>query len=277
LPTLTFNIKYKVNTSVPFSAQNLKDKFLSFLPNDFKCNQYVSDDTIDFYIQSAQQQIESYLGIKLGRQIISETIDYIIDDWIQWGQMKVTYPVQLAIQLEGFLGNVRQLVYPPEWLTARGVNDGGRTYTRNIRLVPTGGSLNYENTSALFLGSFYPQINWWRTNRNIPNYWKVTYMTGFPNDIIPSDILQAMGMMATIPILGIINDAYAGSRGLGFGVSSKSISLDGLSQSVNSYSDKGIFTARMKQYNDALFGVNGKPGLLEVLKDSYSAIMMTSC
>jgi hypothetical protein len=278
MPTLTLNINYNINTKVPFSAQDLRDKFLSFLPNDFNFGKYITDDTIDFYVQSAQKILEDYLGIKLNRDIVAENFDYIIDDWMQWGLMKTTYPVQAPVMLEGYLGNIKQLTYPPEWMSARGTNDG-RTYNRDVRLIPTGGSLTYENTSALFLGSFYPQINWWRTNRNIPNYWKVTYITGFVNDIIPADILQALGMLATIPILGIISDAYTGNRGLGFGVSSKSISMDGLSQSVSSFNSAqaGIFGARIKQYGDSLWGISGKPGLLDILKDSYSAIMFTVC
>lgn len=276
MPTLKLSIKYNVNTKVPFSAQDLRDKYLSHLPNDFNCNQYVSDETIDFYIQSATEQLEAHLGIKVGRDVITERHDFYIDDWLQWGYIKTTYPVQSPVSLSGYLGTSEQVKYPFDWITVRETSDG-KTYNREFRIMPIGSGATYNNTSALFLGSFNQQLSWWRQNRNVPNYWKLKYITGFPKDKVPADILQAIGMIATIPILGIISDAYAGRRGLGFGVSSKSISLDGLSQSVSSYSDKGIFAARMKQYYDALFGINGKNGLLEVLKDAYSAILFTVC
>jgi hypothetical protein len=277
MPVINLLAKYNVNTSVPFSAQDLRDKFIAHLPNDFKCNHFVSDETIDFYIQSAKEQLESYLGIKIGREVITESHDFIIDDWLQWGYIKTTYPVQSAVSLSGFLGEMEQVKYPYEWVTVRQTSDG-KTFNREFRIIPLGSGATYNNTSALFLGSFNQQLSWWRQNRNVPNYWRLKYITGFPQDNTPADILQALGMLATIPILGIISDAYAGRRGLGFGVSSKSISLDGLSQSVSSAAaEKGIFAARMKQYYDALFGVNGKNGLLEVLKDAYSAIMFTVC
>jgi hypothetical protein len=276
MPTLNLSIKYNINTQVPFSAQDLKDKYLSFLPNDFNCNQFISDETIDFYIQSAKDQLESYLGMKIGREVITERKDFIIDDWIQWGYIKTTYPVQSAVSLSGFLGATEQIIYPYDWITVRETSDG-KTYNREFRIVPIGSGATYNNTSALFLGSFNQQLSWWRQNRNVPNYWKLKYITGFPNDKIPADLLQAIGMIATIPILGLISDAYQGKRGLGYGVASKSISLDGLSQSTSSFGKDGIFSARMKQYNDALFGINGKNGLLEMLKDAYSAIIFTVC
>lgn len=277
MPTINLSIKYNVNTQVPFSAQDIRDKFIAFLPNDFNCNQFISDETIDFYIQSAKEQLESYLGIRIGREVISERHDFIIDDWLQWGYIKTTYPVQSAVSLSGFLGSMEQVQYPFDWITVRETSDG-RTYNREFRIMPLGSGATYNNTSALFLGSFNQQLSWWRQNRNVPNYWKMKYITGFPQDKVPADILQALGMIAVIPLLGIISDAYAGRRGLGFGINSKSISLDGLSQSVSSSAaEKGIFAARMKQYYDALFGVNGKNGLLEVLKDAYSAIIFTVC
>lgn len=276
MPTISLSIKYTVNTTVPLSAQDLKDKYLSFLPNDFNCNQYVSDETIDFYIQSAKEQLEAHLGMRIGREVITERKDFIIDQWLSWGYIQTTWPVQTAVSLEGYLGEMKQVAYPQEWVVARETSDG-KTFDRQFRIIPIGSGATYNNTSALFLGSFNQQLSWWRQNRNVPNYWKMKYITGFPQDKVPTDILQAMGMIATIPILGIISDAFAGRRGLGFGVSSKSISLDGLSQSVSTFAgaDKGIFGARMKQYYDALFGINGKNGLLEVLKDAYSAILMT--
>lgn len=278
MPTINLSIKYGINTSLPFSSQDIKDKFLSHLPNDFNCNQYVSDETLEFYIKSATELLEAQLGIKISREIITESHDYIIDDWIQWGYIRTTWPVQSPISLEGYLGQTKQVSYPPEWVTTRTTSDG-KTFNREFRIIPIGSGATYNNTSALFLGSFNQQLSWWRQNRNVPNYWRLKYLTGFPNDKIPSDILQAIGMMATIPVLGIISDAFSGKKGLGFGVSSKSISLDGLSQSVSSFNSgqSGIFGARIKQYGDQLFGINGRPGLIETLRDYYGAILMAVC
>lgn len=277
MPQITFTAKYTVNTKNPFSAQDLRDKFLAGIPNDFK-GQKISDDTIEFYIQSAKEILESYLGLKLDRQVIIESEHYYQDDWTQWGYIKATYPVMCALALDGFLGTTKQISYPKEWLSTRKTSDG-KTYSRQFQLVPIGGTLDYTNTSALYMGSGYPLMGWWRTNRGVPNYWQIQYITGFPNDKIPSDILQAIGMLATIPLLGIYSDMFISNRGLGLGVASKSISLDGLSQSVSSYANgkTGIFGARMEQYAEQLWGVKGKNGLLEILRDNYSAIIWGVC
>lgn len=274
---IVFRTRYGINTKTPFSAQELRDKFLSGIPNDFK-GQRISDDTIDFYIQSAKEFLESYLGLKLDRQVITESEHYYQEDWMQWGHIKTTYPVACAVSLDGYLGAKKQLSYPKEWLSVR-VSSDGKTYSRQFQLVPVGGSLTYENTSVLYLGTGYPLMGWWRTNRGIPNYWSIQYITGFKNDIIPTDLLQAVGMIATIPLLGIYSDMHLSNRGLGLGIASKSISLDGLSQSVSSYANgqTGIFGARMKQYSDQLFGVSGKDGMLEILKNAYSAIIWGVC
>lgn len=277
MPTITLSVRYNVNVNNPLSTQDLKDNFLSSIPTDLK-GESISDSTIEFYLQSAKDFLEDYLGLRIGREVITESKDYYLDDWMQWGFINTTYPVQAAVGLGGFLGTSRQITYPKEWLTTRNTSDG-KTYARKFQLIPTGGTLTYENTGVLYLGSGFPLLNWWRTNRGIPSYWQLEYITGFPGDKIPADILQALGMIATIPLLGIIGDAYAGRRGLGFGVSSKSISLDGLSQSVSSASsaEKGIFAVRIKQYGDTLFGVPGRRGLLDTLKDAYSQIIFTSC
>lgn len=277
MPQLNLSIKYTVNTKTAFSAQDLKDKFLMGLPNDFKCNQFISDETIDFYIKAAQDMLEAYLGIKIGRQVISERKDFIIDDWLQWGYIRTAWMVQSPVSMAGYLGDKLQVTYPSEWILARETTDG-KTYNREFRIMPIGSGATYQNTSALFLGSFNQQLSWWSNNRNVPNYWKITYITGFPNDEVPNDILLALGMLATLPLLPILSDAYSGKRGLGYGISSKSISLDGLSQSTSSFAsgDKTLFGARAKAYNDMLFS-NDKNALLATLRDYYQAINFAVC
>lgn len=277
MPQITFTTRYPKNLSSPFSAQDLRETFLSGIPTEIN-GQRISDATIDFYIDSAVTQLESYLGLKLNRQIITESRDYYIDDWSAWGYLKVTYPVQYPISLDGYLGNSKQISYPQEWLSVRTTNDN--KYSRQFRITPSSSNISFQNsTSILVMGSAYPILNWWRTNRNVPNYWQLQYLTGFDGDKIPSDILQAIGMIATIPILGIASDLNMSKGGLGIGISSKSISLDGLSQSASTYSNgqNGTFGARMKQFSDQLFGISGKVGLLETLKSSYSEIIWAVC
>src|SRR5579871_911690 len=112
MASINLSIKYHIDTTSPFSAQDIKDKYLSFLPNDFNCNQYISDETIEYYIKAAKQLLEEYLGMLISRKVITESRDFFIDDWLQWGFIKTTYPVQSGVSLSGYLGDKLQVTYP---------------------------------------------------------------------------------------------------------------------------------------------------------------------
>lgn len=275
---ITFQIKSTDNTNNPLSVIDLKENFLQGIPLK-KGGNAISDSTIQFYLNSAVEQLESILAIKIKQQVIIERKDFISDDWIQWGYIKATYPIVCANSLTGYFANKPFITYPSDWLSRRVTNDY-KTQSRDFRLVPGSGPVSYNTSVALYISSIgiNPYFSWWRNNRTLPNYWELKYITGFPSNMVPADILQAVGMLATIPILGLAHDLQAGST-LGYGVASKSISIDGLSQSVSTFSNgqTGIFGARMKQYSEQLFGVNGRPGLVDTLKDAYSSIIMAVC
>jgi hypothetical protein len=134
-------------------------------------------------------------------------------------------------------------------------------------------------------------------SRNIPNYWNIEYVTGWHNP--PEELLNAVGMLTAINVLQIISDALmAGTArmvqdsngrtvlqtngamfgGIGLGMSSKSISLDGLSQSVSSFANgqTGIWGARLKQYQDQMNSV--QPGsLMNRLIDQYGQFVLAVC
>lgn len=272
MPILTFQIQTPKNTSALLSPQDLRERYLFGLPTE-KNGQSIPESTYEFYLDAAQQLIESMLGLRLNREVITETRDFINDDWVKWGYIRVSYPVAKAYSLEGYLGTTKQVTYPKAWLSVRKTSDG-RTYDRNMYLVPAQSTVS--DASAVYSG-LLPNLGWFRTFGTIPNYWTLKYITGFPGNKIPNDILQAMGMLAAMPMLGVMSDLVLGTSTFGFGMGSKSISMDGLSQSVSTFANgqAGIFGARIKQYNDQLFGVNGKPGLIEILKNAYSAILMS--
>jgi hypothetical protein len=79
----------------------------------------------------------------------------------------------------------------------------------------------------------------------IPNYWYVQYETGFPLDKIPADLMNLIGMLASIPLLAISGDLILQ------GMSSNSLSIDGLSQSVSAPST-GAYGARINEYRKSI-------------------------
>jgi hypothetical protein len=135
------------------------------------------------------------------------------------------------------------------------------------------------NQNSIITSGVVPNLNWFARQSHIPGYWTLKYITGW--SAIPSEIIDAICKIATLQILAVVSDMLMGSgssqiqgSGVGWGISSKSISIDGLSQSLSSTAPQGgIFGARTKQYQAALGDTSGKnPGELQNLIDYYKDI-----
>lgn len=265
MPTLNFHIKYQKDTSQIISADEFKKMYLYGI--DLNMYGKVLDDSVfDFWIAAATQQVEDYLNVKIRKQIFTEKKDFHGDDWRQWGYINTMYPVVLPLALTGFLGSVQQIKYPRQWISSSKTSDG-RWYQRRINLVANTGS----NHSEVFAASgLIPNLGP-GTYGNIPDYWNLSYVTGF--DKIPADILAVIGKLSAIQILAVASD---GMMPGGPGVASNSISLDGLSQSISSVASgqNGIFGARIKQYGSDLFGDRDQLGELKRLRGVYQGVVL---
>ena len=283
---LTASFVVSVNLDTVFTVQDLKSKYLPGLP----IPDSITNETLQFYVNSAIEELQSYLGLRLQKQVIEETKDFSLTDWSQWGYMPTTYPVVCAVAAEGFLGTTKQITYPREWLSTRKTSDH-KWYSRQIHIVPTSNSALQGN---LIYSGIMPYIGY-NGSKEIPNYWKLKYVTGWTN--LPLDLMNALGMLAAVKVLQIISDALmigalqkvvnqdgqqvfasngASFGGMGLGISSKSISIDGLSQSTSSYVNgtTGIWGARLKQYAD-LLNPEIQGSLMRRLYDQYSALTMS--
>lgn len=235
---LEFTISYSKNEGLVLSPLELKELFLFGINfTDPNTGYQIPTDTFKFAIQAAQEETEKYLGIKLKKQIIAEDKDFISDDWKAWGYIKTTYPVVAAHALEGFINTVRQIQYPTEWISVRHTNDG-EMYYRQIHLVPSGSTSGV--TYSVVYNGIVPHLGF-MGNRIIPNYWHMVYTTGF--DTIPANLINFIGKLAAINLLYI-----AGELILGLGLSNKTISIDGLSQSFSSTksSQGGAFSGQIQ-------------------------------
>ncbi len=286
MPRITFSVVVGRNFNQVLSTQDLKQRYLSGIP----LPDSITESTLDFFIDSATNELENFLQLKINKTIIEESKDFHRDDWEKWGFVKCSYPVVCPISLDGFLGSTKQISYPHTWISAKRTNDN-KWYSRMIYLVP---NRNSSHPEALIYSGLYPQTHYFG-NRMIPDYWTVKYVTGWDNP--PVEILDTIGMLTSIRILQIISDALMIGQlrrtvdqngqptlasngtmfgGVGFGLSSKSISIDGLSQSYSSYvnGQTGVWGARLKQYADMLNPAS--PGsLLRRLYDQYGSITMS--
>lgn len=286
MPSLSFSVIIGINLGVSLTVQDIKNRYLSGIP----LPESITEEQLNFFLQSSISDLENFLGVKVFKTIIKEDRDFFMDDWRQWGFIKTTYPVFCPIKLEGYLGNVKQISYPRAWLSSRRTNDN-KNYSRLLHIVPTTSSTHSE---AFAYSGIVPQTGYFGS-KQIPNYWKIEYVTGW--NLPPSEILDVIGMLCSVKILQPISDALMlgtvrkvvdqngnqvlqsnGSNfgGVGFGLSSKSISIDGLSQSYSSYVNgtTGVWGARLKQYGDML-NTKEPSSLLNRLYDMYGAIVMS--
>ncbi len=219
--------------------------------------QSLTEQTFTEAIKSAQDMIERLLNLRLKRQVIEEQKDFIQAEFQAWGMIKTTYPCRSAFELSGYVNTIRQILYPKEWLSVRKTNDNV-SYRRSIYIIPNQSGV--VGSSSVVVSGITPFLGF-QNLPNIPHYWNAIYTTGF--DRIPSDILQAIKYLASLPIYMILGNGVMKA-----GLSSQSISIDGLSQSTSM--EAGGFTTRLRQLGEQL-GDGTKPGLIKNLKDYYNS------
>lgn len=258
----TLNILSGKNEGLVMSPSELITNFLQGIPMCFPDGRSLNMGLIKQKLLSAQKQIENFLSIKLIKQIINgERKDYYANDYQNYGYLKTSYPINEPLALQGLLNEVVQITFVKEWLSIKRPQSIG-TF-RNLYILPnTGGAGAVTNANAYtlaFAGSS-PMLGLFGSEF-IPNYWKVTYCTGF--DIIPMDIIDVLGKLAAIQVLSILGDIL-----LGLGVASSTLSLDGLSQTIATTKSAkgGIFAGRISQYSEEL------KNDLANLKGQYRAI-----
>lgn len=234
---INFEIIYEKKISLILTPTELIENYLFGISLQDRQGNTISSSTLEFYIQSAQEEMEKYLSISLTRKIVKEEYDYNLSDWRSWGYLRTNYPVEEPYELKGFVNTAQQMDLPKAWLSAR--RDNGGIPFRHIYTVPV--SAVGVQHSAIYNGviplGFF-------TNNTIPNYWKAVYGTGFSYEKLPKDIMGCIGKLAAINIFHIVGDLI-----LNPGIVSKSISIDGLSQS---FSTSGRYGQRVKAYLDDL-------------------------
>lgn len=253
MATKSLSSRYDINTGLLISASELKEKYLFGTPLINKNGVEMSDSTIEGFITSATNQLENYLNLLFKKQIYSETLQFTATDFMNWSYLRCTYPVVCPILIEGFLNTTKQCTYPREWLSSK-VSSDKVLWHRNLYIVPAGNST--QITQAQLFTGIIPNLSYLGL-ATIPNYWTVTYVTGF--DKIPEILVDIVAKLSAINVLQIISDLI-----LMPGITSFSLGIDGLSQSLSS---KG-YDGRIKAYLDDL-----TRRLLPQAKDYYKGII----
>jgi len=255
ISSLTFTISYGVNDGLILSSSELKDLYLFGVPIKSKDGSEIKNETIETFIRFAQTEVENFLGIKLLKTKIVENKSYFLDDYKNWSFIKTSLPVLAPISLDGKIGEVTQVKFPHQWLSAKKSNV--ESYNRRINLIPNQGG-DASGIGVTYRGGL---PYWGLTSYNyIPQYWEVSYLTGFNK--VPYDLMSFISKYAAINVFFIASDLI-----LGAGIGNYSLGIDGLSQSL---STQGL-DKRIQGYLADL--VAQKPNLVS----KYKGINFISC
>lgn len=260
---IKYSIKYKKNDQSIMTPQELLLLYFYGIPMRSKDGTVLNDETIKFHIKAAQQEIEKYLEIRLNITLIDQTIDYFRDDyWNKFPIMKTKLPVKTPLSLMGFLNGVEQIRYPREWMNVKKDSEG--MYFKKINIIPTGA---VTGTSGSVLLSGITAYYGLTAYNDIPNYFSVQYITGFDTDHYPFDIIDLIGKYASIRLFAVL-----GELPLGAGISSVSLGIDGLSQSLSSTKSgsTSAYQARINQY------IKDTDSYLAKLKNFYKSFNFTA-
>jgi hypothetical protein len=249
--------KRPYSNKLVISVDELKELFLFGVDLTDDAGNEMSDKLIEFYILSAQDWLQTEIGgLLLCSTDIEETHDYYINDYVSYGFIKLfRHPVQ-KVESVGvqFPLATQVLKFDPSWYRVESV--GATT-----QLVPTQGTFSsiLLSQGGSFLPLFYSGL------QNVPSIWKVKYKAGFEKSQIPMSIKEIIGMKAAMGPLNIAGDLVAGA-----GIATKSISIDGLSQSIGTTASatNAGYGARIIQYQKQI------DHAMTTLKRSYLGLPM---
>lgn len=215
------------------------------------------DSMFEFYIRSAQNWLERSLGgVVLSEREFEEDRDYYISDYISYSAIKLFKTPVSSVSFVGvqfpLASNVLQ--FDPSWYRVESVG-------AYVNLVPTQGTF-----SSILLsqgGNFLPLL--YQGLQHVPMIFKIKYIAGFPKGKCPPELVEIVGMKAAMGPLNIAGDLIAGA-----GIATKSISLDGLSQSISTTSSatNAGYGARILQYNKEI------ENRMKDIKEYYNGLSM---
>jgi hypothetical protein len=216
------------------------------------------DLMFEWGIRWAIAQIERQLDIRIRPTDFVERYDYVRNDYLNWTIINLReYPV-ISVESVKVMwpSNTAVIEFPAEWIQLR--KDSGQ-----VNIVPASGTLSQVLLTAG--GSFLPLVASGRDY--VPNVLEVAYTAGFEEGQVPMDIRDAIGKWATFCPLNVAGDLIVGA-----GIASKSLSIDGLSQSINTTSSatNAGYGARLLQYSKELKDV------LPKLRRYYKGFQMTA-
>lgn len=235
-PTEAVNKRILFNDLV-LTPEQLKKVFLFGVDLTDDDGNAFPEELLEFYIRAAQQWFETEIGgLKLCETQFTEVHDYRLGDYIQYSFIRLfKYPTQEVSKVSiQFPLTDNLLEFDPAWYRVESVGS-------QVNLFPTQGTF-----SSILLsqgGSFIPLI--YSGIQFVPHVLHIEYKAGFKKGEVPTNILNVIGMKASLGPLNIAGDLIAGA-----GIATKSVSIDGISQSIGTTASatNAGYGARILQY-----------------------------
>lgn len=269
MPTQTFKFNYSVKEQI-LTPHQLRSIYLYGIDTFDSNGNPLSDEAFQFFIDAAVAEIEGYLSVKLTKQVVQENRMYNREQFNVVGFVPTSFPVEKAFRLDGAINDIENIQFPEGWLSEKKSSDG--TFWRRIAILP--GNEKVTSFFSSTLPGFFPLQGYGYGSRsagyalanNIADYWKVTYVS--PGYGKFKDIVEAVGKLAAISVLHVLGD---NPPGVGSGIAQRSISIDGLSESISSTQSatSAGFTARLSRYWDEM-----QKTVLPNLKSRYGYLGM---
>jgi hypothetical protein len=196
----------------------------------------LSDAVFQHYILQAIRWFEHQIDIPILPTTFCDKHDYYREDFHAFNFIRLdNYPL---ISVEEFRvqypSGQNVIVFPNEWVRINKPEG-------HVQIVPTAGTL-----SEILVGqggSFLPAI--YNGLAYLPQLFEISYTAGFEEGKVPANIVDLIGMFASLGPFNIFGDLIAGA-----GIANISLSMDGLSQNIGTTSSatNSGYGARIIQY-----------------------------
>ena len=89
-------------------------------------------------------------------------------------------------------------IYPDSWLSVKDIND--KSQFRNLHVIPNTKDSNAVNQYQVMYSGIAPMVGYFGNNF-IPNYWEISYCTGWDSWEIPEDIIDDDGELIILQVV----------------------------------------------------------------------------
>jgi hypothetical protein len=203
----------------PWTINWLKKVYLTGIDLTDDQGNAFPDDIYQFGLDSAKQWLMNQLDIVIPKATYTDRHDFNSMQFGEWWLINLDRrPVRQIKEIHMQFGSMEVLQIPSSWITEVVPETG------QVQLVPDSGTLMTWPLAQL---AFYA-ASMLSTYGKVPGWYRVVYDAGYDTTEMPYDVLDLGGKHAAIhPLI------TAGNLIIGAGLASKTVAVDGVSQSVN--------------------------------------------